>query len=155
MRAESTALALSSVLMYFLLPPRVVFYDNSCNTIGAALLRIPWLLLFVLLIVDRFHFRSYVCNSLFDADPYVCLDHMNTSSAECINARIKRSLFSMRFINGESLVTYLSIRFELLNLVAKHVEMTKQTDTEDSDITLTFNKVYCCDRQCCRLLMRP
>ena len=41
LRCESTSLALSSVLMFFQVPPLIMLYDNGCNTLSSALLRIP------------------------------------------------------------------------------------------------------------------
>jgi len=43
-RAESTSLALSSILSHLPVPPRVLYYDNGCNLFASTLLHFPWLL---------------------------------------------------------------------------------------------------------------
>ena len=132
--SESTALALSIALMHLKIPPETIFYDNACNDLASALLRIPWLLMISYLIVDRFHYKHHSCNSFYDADTFKHLDGVKTSSAESINAKIKRALHYMRFLRGESLVYYLNIRFALLNLNAKYYEVKERRDVEDADL---------------------
>ena len=143
-RAESTSLALSSVLMFFQKPPAVMLYDNACNTLDAALLRLPWLMMYSLLIVDRFHYKGHTCNSLFDADMYRLLDAIKSSAAESINAKIKRALYHMRFSRGNLLVYYLNVRFALLNLTTIYCEWTGKSDVEDIDLNEFYaNLVQC------------
>ena len=125
-RAESTALAISAILMHFEIPPSVVFYDNGCNTVEAALLRVPWLLLYIYIVVDRFHFKIHTCNDFFNADMYRQLDSLKTSVVEAINAIIKRALYVMRFLKGDVLVYYLNIRFAFLNLNAEYYDHWKE-----------------------------
>ena len=146
-RAESTALALSAIMMYFPVPPSVIFYDNACNTLAAALLRLPWLLLFVYIIVDRFHYKVHSCNALFDADHYKQLDNVKTSVVEAINSIIKRSLYNMRFLKGDVLVPYLNVRFALLNLNAKYYEKFGRRDLEDVDINHFYSTLGDCSCQ--------
>lgn len=54
-RVESISLALISILMFFSITLRIVYYDNACNTVAAALIHLPWVLLTCYIIVDRFH----------------------------------------------------------------------------------------------------
>lgn len=64
-RCESISAALSSVLTNFPVPPRVIWYDNACNTYDSGILRIPWLLRWSRLVVDIFHYTSHnYCNIL-------------------------------------------------------------------------------------------
>lgn len=144
-RAESTALALSAILMYFVIPPSVVFYDNGCNTVDAALLRIPWLLLFIFIVVDRFHYKIHTCSDIFNADMYRQLDDLKTSVVEAINAIIKRALYNMRFLKGDVLVHYLNIRFALLNLNAKYYEIHGRRDIEDVDLNKFYSSLHECN----------
>ena len=143
-RAESTSLALSAMMGYFKILPVVVLYDNACNTLAAALLRLPWFLLLVFLIVDRFHYKGHKCNALYDADIYKRLDKVKSSVAESINAKVKRALYNMRFIAGDKLVQYLNIRFALLNLEAKYYEVTGKRDVEDVDLNRFYGSIVPC-----------
>ena len=119
--------------------------------LSAAMLRIPWIITFCYILVDRFHYKIHTCPTIFDPDQYYALDSVKTSSAECINALIKRSLYHMRFLKGTSLVRFLNIRFAMLNLVAKYYETYKKTDIEDADLESFFrSKNTVCDCQACR-----
>ena len=144
-RCESTALALSIALMFFKIPPETIFYDNACNALLSALLRLPWLLLFSFLVVDRFHYKSHKCHSFYDADRFQRFDDIKTSSAESINGRIKTSLRSMRFLRGETLVHYLNIRFALLNLNAKYYEKFAKRDVEDVNLNKFYSSLVPCN----------
>jgi len=146
-RAESTALALSAIMMYFPIPPTTIFYDNACNTLAAALLRLPWLLLFIYIIVDRFHYKVHSCNALFDADHYRMLDNVKTSVVEAINSIIKRALYNMRFLKGDVLEPYLNVRFALLNLNAKYYEDFGRRDLEDVDLNRFYSTLIDCSCQ--------
>lgn len=43
-RPKSVALAVSSILANFKVPPRVIYYDNGCNFFQSVIPRTPWLL---------------------------------------------------------------------------------------------------------------
>lgn len=148
-RCESTALALYIALMFFKIPPGTIFYDNGCNALAPALLRLPWLLLFSFIVVDRFHYKGHSCNSFYDADRYSVLDKFKSSSAESMNAKIKRSLHHMRFLRGENLVYYLNARFALLNLDAKYYEMNATRDAEDANMNKIFANLFDCSCATC------
>ena len=148
-RCESTALALSIALMFFKIPPCTIFYDNGCNALSSALLRLPWLLLFSFIVVDRFHYKGHSCNCFYDADRYSVLDKFKSSSAESMNAKIKRSLHNMRFLRGENLVYYLNARFALLNLEAKYYEMNATRDAEDANMNKFFSSLIDCSCATC------
>lgn len=74
------------------------------------------------------------------------MEKFKTSTAEEINPRIKKALNYMRFITGNALVNYLIVRFALLNLAAKHSEITREADTEDWDLADKFNNLN--ERNC-------
>ena len=150
-RAESTALALSTMLMFFPVPPFVLLYDNACNTIASALLRLPWLLLLSFIIVDRFHYKGHTCNAFYDADRYRRLDNIKTSAAESVNAKIKRGLYNMRFLKGDVLIYYLNVRFSLLNLTALHYEKKGTADVEDVDLNKFYSELVPCNCNACKL----
>jgi len=144
MRAESTSLALAIILMFFHIPPEIVLYDNACNCLASALLRIPWLLMFSFLIVDRFHYKGHSCNAFFDADRYKKLDTSKTSASEILNSKLKRSLYNMRFVAGETLVHYLNVRLALLNLNAKYYELHQKADMEDINVDEFYASLFQC-----------
>lgn len=92
--------------MFIPITPRVVFYNKACSTVKAALLRLHCVLLSCYIIKDKFHLKDCQCNSLNVADRYRCLDNLETSVTEAMNARIKISLYYMRFISRNVLVKY-------------------------------------------------
>ena len=149
-KAESTALALSSILMFFHIPPHTLFYDNACNTVATALLRIPWLLIFTLIIVDRFHYLVHKCDAFFDADSYQAMDDNRTNSAEEINSKIKRALFHMRFMKPDLFLSYMTVRFAFFNLVSICAEVRGSTDVEDIDLTEFYNGIVHCPCFMCK-----
>ena len=105
-QAESTALALSSILTHFGVPPRAVFYDNACNLLKSVLIRVPWLLGRTRLAVDRLHYKSHKCSAYFNPDSCRQFDMPRTETAESINARIERSLISVRYVKGDKLMFF-------------------------------------------------
>ena len=137
--------------MAFKFPPKTLFYDNACNTVSTALLRIPWLLLFTLIIVDRFHYMGHKCGAFYDADAYPIMSDCKTNSAEIINAKIKRALFYMRFMKPDVFIVYLTTRFAFLNLISIYMEQTGTTDIEDTDMIKYFNDLISCDCKLCQL----
>ena len=143
-RAESTSLTLAAVIMFFVIPAAVILYDNACNTLASALLRIPWLLLLSFILVDRFHYKGHTCNSFFNPDCYRTMDQIKTNAPEINNSKLKRSLYNMRFLAGDTLVYYLNVRFALLNLQAKYSEDFNTKDLEDIDMDRFYAELLPC-----------
>lgn len=143
-QAESTALALSSILTHFRVPPRAVFYDNACNLFTSVMIRVPWLLGVTRLTVDRFHYKSHKCCAYFSPDSYRQFDLQRTETAESINARIKQSLASTRYLKADNLISFLRVRFALINLSACFQQTYNRTDVEDEDLTQFFNTSVSC-----------
>jgi len=150
-RSESTALALSSVIMHFPVPPRTIYYDNGCNMAASVLLRMPWLLVMSFITVDRFHYKGHLCNARFDATRFPQLDDHRTSAAESINSNIKRALFHIRYLRGENLVTYLNVFFALLNLQTILSLTCGRRDIEDENLQGFFASLQCCPCRGCRV----
>ena len=148
-QAESTALALSSVLTHFAIPPRIVFYDNACNLYKSVLIRVTWLLGKTRLIVDRFHYKSHKCCAYFNPDSYRQYDNERTETAESINARIEKGLKTIRYMKGEKLMPFLRVRFSLLNICACFKQQFTRTDIEDEDMTVFFNAMLPCSCGLC------
>lgn len=88
-KAESISQALAFILMYFKIPPRVVYCDTACNMYSLTLLRIPWLLHITRFEFDRFHYKSHYCNSFLNPDTFRMMDGDSTSAADDVNARIE------------------------------------------------------------------
>lgn len=59
MECDSIAATISSLLTHFPSSRRVL-YDNACNSYDSAILRVPWLLRWTMLVVDRFHFTGHL-----------------------------------------------------------------------------------------------
>jgi len=143
-RAESTSLALSSILSHLSVPPRVLYYDNGCNLFASTLLRFPWLLHQCRIVVDRFHYKSHKCCAFFDPGSYHVLDTHRSTKAESFNARIARSVHHMRYLRGDNLIPFLQIRFALLNLAALYQQKYGKSDMEDEDISSFCRDVSHC-----------
>lgn len=148
--AESTSLALSSVLTHFPVPPRCVVYDNACNMELSALPRVPWFLHTSKVVVDRFHYTAHKCSSFFDADCFSFLDRLKTTTAESINARIRKSANCIRYLHKSHYMVFLNIRFALLNLYAKYREKYARDDVDDEDIGAFFRSLSICPCSYCR-----
>ena len=148
-RAESTALALTSVLTNFGIPPRVVYYDNGCNLVKSILTRAPWLLHVSKFVVDRFHFKSHTCSEIFDPDAYHLMDTDVTTTAESINARLEKTVPYLRYVSGENFIPYLNIRFALLNIATRYRKMHQIEDLEDEDLWKYFKEVVECECWSC------
>jgi len=148
-RAESTSLALSSILSHLPIPPRVLYYDNGCNLFASTLLRFPWLLHQCRVVVDRFHYKSHKCCAFFDPDCYYALDEQRSTTAESFNARIARSVHHMRYLRGNNLVPFLQIRFALLNLAALYQQHFDNTDLEDEDLSSFLREIIHCSCYSC------
>ena len=148
-KPESTEVALTSILTHFKVPPRFIFYDNACNLFSSFLLRVPWLLQFTKLMVDRFHYKSHTCSSLFDPGSYKDLDTFNTTAAESINARIEKVLFFLRYLRGKNYVPFLRARFALLNFSALIREESGKKDLEEITFWRKFQSYFVCDCVSC------
>ena len=148
-RAESTALALTSVLTHFQVPPRVVYYDNACNLAKSVLTRAPWLLHCTKFVVDRFHFKNHTCSELYDPDSYFAMDLDRTTTAESFNARLEKSVPYLRFVKADNLIPHLSIRFALLNVATRFRRKYRVQDLEDKDIWEFFKDTVPCQCNGC------
>ena len=62
------------------------------------------------------------------------MDQVKTNAPEINNSKLKRLLYNMRFLAGDTLVYYLNVRFALLNLQAKYSEVLNTKDLEDIDL---------------------
>ena len=148
-RCESTALALTSILTNFQVPPRVVYYDNGCNLVRSVLTRAPWLMHTTKFVVDRFHFKSHTCCIYYDPDSYPWMDEDRSTTAESINARIEKTVPFIRYVKGENLIPFLNIRFALLNIATRYRRQYATDDLEDADLWQFFrNTVQCACLMC-------
>lgn len=55
---------------------------------------------------------------------YNLMDHGTSSLSESVNSRIKRTFPLMRFLAGECFITYLSLRFAIINIVTYTDELS-------------------------------
>lgn len=150
-RAESTGLALTSMLTNFQVPPRVVYYDNACNLVRSVITRVPWLMHLSKFMVDRFHYKSHTCSEIFDPDSYYSMGQDKSTTAESINARIEKSVPYLRFLKAENLIPHLNLRFALLNVTTRYRRMHQTDDLEDSDMWEYFKDSVACDCVVCSI----
>jgi len=118
--------------------------------VASALLRVPWLLQYTRIVIDRFHNTGHTCSKFFDADSYIGLNSHRSSTAESFNARISTSTHHMRFLKGDNLIPFLRIRFALLNLAAHFRSTFNRRDVEDEDLTGFLQTLYECKCYLCR-----
>lgn len=142
--SESISTALSTLLTRFSILPDVTFYDNGCNFARSVRLRLPWVLNETTVLMDRFHYRSHRCCSLFDPDTFQFCDTLLTSGAEALNRRLAASRTHIRYLSGENLIPFLYVRTLFLNLRARLRQDSNKDDIEDSDIQLYFNEIVPC-----------
>ena len=148
-RAESTSLALTSLLTHFKVPPKVVYYDHACNLVRSTLLRCPWLMHCSKFVVDRFHYKNHTCCELFDPNSYVWMDLDKSTTAESINARLEKSIPYLRFVKAENFMPHLNIRFALLNIVTRYRKKKRTYDVDDVDIWDFFKETIICTCESC------
>lgn len=146
---ESTAMALTSILTHFSIPPANIFYDNGCNLYASTVLRTPWLLHLSNIYVDRFHYRTHKCASLFDASTYLHLDSCHTSSAESFNSRLKSVIGFVRYLKGTNYMTFLRARFAMLNLAVMFRSQLNKPDLEDHTLQNFFAETIECRCHLC------
>lgn len=111
-------MAISTVLFYLNIPPRTLWYDNSCNIYDSALLRTTFLLRSCQLVVDRFDFQGHTCSNCFNLDRYNLLRYQRSVAAEVINSVLERSASFIRFIRGDNIRIYLRVMFALHNFTS-------------------------------------
>lgn len=148
-KAESTALALSSIISHFPAPPRSIVYDNGCNLYSSTISRLPWILAVTRIIVDRFHYKSHRCPIIFDADSYEAYNETRTESAESINARIKKTGAYIRYLRSDNYMAFLQVRFALLNLAAYFHSVYRRVDMEDENLFMFFREIQSCHCKNC------
>lgn len=105
--------------------------------------------------VDRFHYKSHKCCSFFDPDSYHGLDTQRSTTAESINARIKRAMHHMRYLGSDNLIPFLQIRFALLNIAALYQQRYDVSDMEDENLTSFLCEIVSCDCACCQVIRTP
>jgi len=119
--------------------------------VASALIRLPWLLKYTRIVIDRFQNKGHTCSKYFDADSYIGFAHSRSSSAESFNARIGKATHHMRYLKGTNLIPFLRIRFALLNLCAHFKGTFNRTDVEDDDLAEFLRNIYDCKCFLCRV----
>ena len=82
---ESTITAMNAISTRFASLFRRVFYENGCNPLLSAIIRVPTLLKHTQVLVDHFHYETHTCSNMFDPDIWAERDVMSTSGAEALN----------------------------------------------------------------------
>ena len=149
-QAESVSMTLSSILTHFAVLPFSLVYENACNLLLSVLPRFPWMLKFMLPVVDRFHFVGHICNALHDAERFPFLDGLRTTGSESINARFKQAISQMSYLKGENFIPFLRVRCGMLNLSSLFRERISRADMEDEDLASFLRVIYDCPCTSCR-----
>lgn len=113
---ESISAALSSVLTHFHIPPRRFWYDNGCNTFDSAMIRIPWLMRWTMMVVDRFHYTGHTCFNVFNGNVHRTLDDDRSVAAEFINAVIDKATKHIAYLKGTNDIPFVKVFFAQMNL---------------------------------------
>lgn len=142
---------LSCVLTHFDIPPRRVWYDNACNAFDSEIIRVPWLLRYTMLVVDRFHFNGHGCCNVFNGNMHPFLDEDRSVSAEVINAIIEKGTSHIAYLKGENVIPFMKILFSQINATAVVRDRTGRTDLEDCDLLHLFRQYFTC---CCLVCTR-
>lgn len=139
---ESISAALSAVLAHFPVPPRTVWYNNPCNSYDCAMIRIPWLLRWSMLTVDRFHVTGHTCSNFFNGNLYRILDDDRSVAAEVINAVIDKCTSHINYLDGRNVVSFMKVLFGHLNATAYAREKNGYGDLEDDDLCQLFRDMF-------------
>lgn len=146
---ESISAALSCILTHFDVPPRTVWYDNGCNLYDSACIRIPWLLRWTWLVVDRFHYTGHNCSNIFNADAHRSLDADRSVAAEVINSLIDNGVAHITFLEGRNVMPFMKAVFAYINAAAHIRDKLRRDDLEDEDILHQFRERFRCVSRCC------
>lgn len=103
---ESGLLALSSAISHLRVILRILFYDNACNLCLSAYYRATWSIELCIIQIDRFHCEHHPCVDSFKSSKHPCMEKFKAMGAESINARIKKAKQYMRYLRGDSFLTY-------------------------------------------------
>lgn len=123
--SESISTALNNLVCRFPTLPRVTVYDNACNFARSVRLRMPWVLAQTNMMMDRFHYRTHCCTSLYDPDTFPMCYGLQTSRAEALNRRWSTSRTHIRYLYGSNLMPFINARAVFLNLRAQVREKKK------------------------------
>lgn len=141
---ETTALALSTVASFFEILPENMFYDNGCNLRRGIITRLAFLFRYFKVLIDRFHFKSHICATVFDPTAYPRLDYERTSTAESINAVLAETRKHVRFLRGSNLIPFLRARMAILNIISYLRSTRTLHDIEDQDLIGFFDSLITC-----------
>lgn len=128
--SQSLSAAPSSLITHFQVPPRHVWYDNSCNMYDSAILRIPWFLHWTIFIVDRFHYAGHTCSNMFNDNLHRVLDNDRSTSAEVINSVIDKCVCHIAYLKGTNVIPFMRVLFGHLNSFEHVRDGSKKKDME-------------------------
>lgn len=143
---EGISNAFSVLFSRFRVLPYICLYDNACNASASAAVRFPWINDHTNLLVDRFHYKSHKCSSVFDANAYPICDSKRTSGAESLNRVWSSSKSHVRFLNPDNLMPFIAIRAAFTNIKSwyRHLGGKNEIDySELREFAKTFIKCNC------------
>lgn len=133
-QCKSISAALSAITTHFPIPPRNIWYDNACNTYDSGMLRIPWLLRWSRLLVDRFHYTGHNCSNIFNGDLHNDLDADRSVAAEVINSLINKGASHISYLEGKNVKPFMKVVFAYVNACAAVRDKLGRDDLEDDDV---------------------
>lgn len=137
------------MLTYFPVPPRNVWCDNACNTLDSAMIRIPWLLSWSRLVVDRFHFTGHVCCNIYNGDFQSTLDADRSTAADVINSIINKGASHINYLDRRNVIPFMKVVFAYVNATAVLRDDTGKDDLEDEGAARHFATHYKCSCALC------
>ena len=121
-----------------------MFDDNGCNPRRGIISRLSFLFCYFKVLINRFHFKSHICETVFDPTAYPLLDFGRTSTAESINALLAEKRKHVRFLRGSNLIPFLRARMAIVNIMSYLRSTTALNDIEDQDLISFFDSLIIC-----------
>lgn len=135
---ECISTALSCILTHFAVPPRRGLYDNACNMFNSTITRIPWLLRYTMLVVDRFHCNGHNCCKVYNGNVHRFMDGCRSVSTEVINVIIDKGRSHIAYLKSNNVIPFMKVLFSQMNATAKVRDYIVKKDLEDVDVLRRF-----------------
>ena len=152
LQPESTAFASCVCITHDRIPLAVIVYDNSCTVWSSIVMRMPWLLHISKIVVDKFHYPSHICTSLYDSQCFPAMRSFPTSGAESVNVRIARFINFSQYLTGDNLVRFMTASFSFHNFSVELLWKYESTNLGDRDYRADFRALSGCSCEGCASL---
>ncbi|OSX73408.1 hypothetical protein BU14_0350s0001 [Porphyra umbilicalis] len=125
--------------------PDRIFYDFACACLKMALCRLPYIALFLAMLVDRFHWlKNHIwCSKAMNPDSYKSMDAQNTSASEERNAASRRLQNFLRLVKQRNFILFTVYQQAVGNVIAMHRDAKdKRGSTVTDDWPLWYRKNF-------------